>query len=360
MKKLFAICLLLASLTVWADPWPAIPASGGGGAAPVVLVSSVMDFNISTISYTVPAGTNIFINTSNYVSSTFHLTLPASPANGQLFTFYSGPAQISALSLLGNGSVILGPQTVNIAANSSIEYAYSTGVGLTAVTGWIPRNVDAFNLADSFAGSSLVGTTYNATAGWDFKNQATSTDYTIGNLAFEIQSSSGTSQRFWAGVTADTTNTTLYTNTWGGAYGTINNSHLGQGAGSTNDAQVEYELGVTQSSFQGGTSQPPGYVGAPGGAGVWLTHRNAPLYIGRQAGYYNGGGMDIIVDLSGNVYVEHPLTLAGYTVATLPAGTIGMKAYVTDAMAPTYLGALVGGGAVKCSVFFNGTAWVAD
>jgi hypothetical protein len=47
-----------------------------------------------------------------------------------------------------------------------------------------------------------------------------------------------------------------------------------------------------------------------------------------------------------------------YTVATLPAGTQGDMAWVTDATAPTYLGALTGGGAVVCPVFFNGSAWV--
>jgi hypothetical protein len=53
-----------------------------------------------------------------------------------------------------------------------------------------------------------------------------------------------------------------------------------------------------------------------------------------------------------------PVTLPGYTVATLPAGTVGMTAYVTDATAPTYLGALTGGGAVVCPVFYNGSAWI--
>lgn len=49
----------------------------------------------------------------------------------------------------------------------------------------------------------------------------------------------------------------------------------------------------------------------------------------------------------------------GYTVATLPAaGTAGRYTYVTDATAPTYLGALIGGGSVVCPVFDNGTAWV--
>lgn len=53
------------------------------------------------------------------------------------------------------------------------------------------------------------------------------------------------------------------------------------------------------------------------------------------------------------------LSLTGYTVATLPAGTVGDIAYVTDALAPVYLTAIVGGGAVVCPVFFDGTNWVA-
>ena len=49
--------------------------------------------------------------------------------------------------------------------------------------------------------------------------------------------------------------------------------------------------------------------------------------------------------------------LTGYTVGTLPAGTVGMYAYVTDATVPTFNGALVGGGAVVVPVFYNGTIW---
>lgn len=53
-----------------------------------------------------------------------------------------------------------------------------------------------------------------------------------------------------------------------------------------------------------------------------------------------------------------PFRLKSYTVATLPAGTEGDTAYVTDATAPTYLGALTGGGAVRAPVFYNNAAWV--
>lgn len=49
-----------------------------------------------------------------------------------------------------------------------------------------------------------------------------------------------------------------------------------------------------------------------------------------------------------------------YTVATLPAaGTAGRFAYVTDALTPANLVAVVGGGAVKTPVFDDGTNWIA-
>ena len=52
-------------------------------------------------------------------------------------------------------------------------------------------------------------------------------------------------------------------------------------------------------------------------------------------------------------------TATAYTVSTLPTGSAGMRAYVTDATAPTFLGALTGGGSVVTPVFHNGSAWVA-
>ena len=52
------------------------------------------------------------------------------------------------------------------------------------------------------------------------------------------------------------------------------------------------------------------------------------------------------------------VSTAGYTVATLPTGVAGMRAYVTDATTPAYLTALTGGGAVGCPVFFDGTSWL--
>jgi Major tropism determinant N-terminal domain len=46
-----------------------------------------------------------------------------------------------------------------------------------------------------------------------------------------------------------------------------------------------------------------------------------------------------------------------YTVGTLPTGVTGMRAFVSDALTPTFLGALTGGSSTFCPVFYNGSAW---
>jgi hypothetical protein len=83
----------------------------------------------------------------------------------------------------------------------------------------------------------------------------------------------------------------------------------------------------------------------------------------RQMTLHASGGLSIgntTDPAAGNLSVTGTIRTQGYTVATLPAaGTVGRRAYVTDALAPTFLTAIVGGGAIKCPVFDNGTAWVA-
>ena len=68
------------------------------------------------------------------------------------------------------------------------------------------------------------------------------------------------------------------------------------------------------------------------------------------------------LQVNGSVSVT-TLKTSGFTVATLPtppAQGLGARAHVTDALNPTYLGTLTGGGTVKCPVFYNGTNWVSS
>ena len=78
---------------------------------------------------------------------------------------------------------------------------------------------------------------------------------------------------------------------------------------------------------------------------------------------FNLGG---IITMTGTDVVGTSVTtmagqfvLAVYTVATLPTGTVGATAYVSDAVACTFITTPTGGGSVKCPVFYNGSAWVA-
>lgn len=50
--------------------------------------------------------------------------------------------------------------------------------------------------------------------------------------------------------------------------------------------------------------------------------------------------------------------LKWYTVATLPAWVIGDTAYVTDALAPTFLAPVVGWGAIVTTVFYDWANWI--
>lgn len=63
--------------------------------------------------------------------------------------------------------------------------------------------------------------------------------------------------------------------------------------------------------------------------------------------------------LNNSPSLDGPMTLKAYTVATLPAGSDGMVAFVTDALAPTFLGALTGGSTTHVPVFYDGgaSAW---
>jgi hypothetical protein len=67
----------------------------------------------------------------------------------------------------------------------------------------------------------------------------------------------------------------------------------------------------------------------------------------------------VTIDASQNSAFAGTVRMAAYTVATLPAaGTAGRRAYVTNALTPVALSAVVGGGAVTVPVFDNGTTWI--
>lgn len=70
--------------------------------------------------------------------------------------------------------------------------------------------------------------------------------------------------------------------------------------------------------------------------------------------------MSIVLDgTNGLTTNSGVLTANVYTVATLPtAGIAGRRAFVSNALLPTVLSAVVGGGAVTVPVYDNGSSWM--
>jgi len=49
---------------------------------------------------------------------------------------------------------------------------------------------------------------------------------------------------------------------------------------------------------------------------------------------------------------------SGFTVSALPTGVVGQRAYVTDALSPTFGANVAAGGSVVIPVFRNATTWI--
>jgi hypothetical protein len=71
-----------------------------------------------------------------------------------------------------------------------------------------------------------------------------------------------------------------------------------------------------------------------------------------------GKGADTVT-VNSYLNVTGPVTIQTYTVSTLPTGSIGMRASVTDAVTCGFNVYVSGGGSIFCPVIFNGSGWVA-
>jgi len=101
------------------------------------------------------------------------------------------------------------------------------------------------------------------------------------------------------------------------------------------------------------------YAGA-GNVGVALLSQAAGVGVYTVYGFPSGGvSIGNTTDPgASNLSVSGTVTTGGYTVATLPTGVTGARAYVTNALAPAFGSAVAGGGAVTIPVFYNGANWI--
>ena len=215
-----------------------------------------------------------------------------------------------------------------ISANLSAALPVTSGgTGLTT----IPTN-----------GKLLIG---NGT-GYSLNTLTAGTGITVTNAAGTITLASSGVTSFNAGTTgftpsSPTTGAVVLAGTLVIANG---------GTGATTAAAARANLGAGTVTSVGGT----GTVNGITLTGTVTTTGNLTL----------GGtlsGVSLTTQVSGILPVANGGNGLGaaYTVGTLPAaGTQGRRSWVTDALAPVFLAAPTGGGAVVCPVFDNGVAWV--
>lgn len=95
---------------------------------------------------------------------------------------------------------------------------------------------------------------------------------------------------------------------------------------------------------------------------LYFTDQSFNAEIKHDAGvliHYYGGTEKFRSNYYGLV-MNSTVVLKVYTVATLPNDALaGSIAYVSDAVACTFVTTPTGSGSVKCPVFYNGSAWVA-
>ena len=230
------------------------------------------------------------------------------PTNGQLLIGNGTGYALRTLTASTGITVTNGAGTITITNSLPDLTVVLTGAGTTVVTGTYPNFTITSN--DAF-----VGTVTSVSWTGGIVSVATPTT----TPAFTIAGTSGGVPYFSSGTT------------WASSGAlTTNRLVLGGGAGAA--PTVAGSLGTTTTVLHGNAA------GAPTFAAVSLT-----------------------ADVSGILPVANGGNGLGvaYTVGTLPTfGTQGRRSWVTDALAPVFLNAVVGGGAVVCPVFDNGSAWV--
>lgn len=313
------------------------------------------------------------------------VTLGTVTANGVLLTGNLGTVtSVSATvpSFLSvSGSPITSTGTLALTYSGTALPVANGGTGLATLTAnYIPygNGTSAFNSSSVFTYNGTTLATPSITSTNDISvhgvtvglgGGSVSTNTAVGNGA-GYNNLTGNTLTF-VGHKAGYTNSTGNYNTFSGYLAGYTNS-TGSG-NSVYGYQSGYSLTTgsynTLLGFQSGQ-----YL-------VGLTTGSHNTYLGNGAhGSAVGNTNEIVIgDLSvglgsnttviGNTnttltQVYGTLNTSGYTVATLPStaatGMItGARTYVTDATTPTFLGTFVGGGAIKCPAFYNGTAWVA-
>ena len=233
--------------------------------------------------------------------------------------------------LSGDGvQIFSGGDDVNHTYNGS-TYAVTTSAGsgftFNGATVWRSDNDGAGSGLDSDLLDGQEGSYYLARANHT-GTQTLSTISDAGTAAGEDTGTSGANVPLMSG-----------TNTWSGQQ-TFNNALIVQ---TVSSGDVRFRMNTDD------------YDSAGGGQSEWE-------FVVRVDGdfafnYTLTPGGEFIFRKDGSLELLGTLKTKTYTVAGLPTGSAGMRAFVTDANSTTFASAVTGGGANGVPVYYDGSTW---
>jgi len=312
-----------------------------------------------------------FSNNHASNANTFRIS---SPALGQTDFFTNG---VSRLYIANNGNILMGTTTDD--GTNKLQVNGSTKTTALTLTTAPTTSAGAYDILTRNTSTGVVekvlSNTIATVASPSFTGTPTAPTATVGTNTTQIATTAFVQANTNANAVLLTGNQTktgvlTFSNTGSLVNGIVVNTNS---SGSVNDYGAHFNNTGTSgsamfvSTSNGGFGQ---FVGASKGVGVFIDVTGSlgqAVGLKIQSNASTGNLFEFPngrIDNLGNLEVfklisTNTIRLKNYIVATLPIGVQGDTAYVTDALAPTYLSIIVGGGAVVTPVFYNGTNWIA-
>ena len=248
-----------------------------------------------------------------------------------------------ATNTTGAANTAIGNQALlqNTTASNNTAVGYQAGYSNT--TGAAITAIGAQALYSNTTGNNNTAIGYYSL----YTNQTGTTNVALGRVAgYSTTSNGNTFIGDAAGYTSNSNNS-IYGNTCVGASAGYNlttgygNQFFG---GGYNPAGFNMTTGNLITIICG-------FIGNTGGLDI----RTSNNYIVLADG---AGNIGVYFDNAQQAVFSATVRTAGYLVANLPTGVTGMRAHVTNALAPTFGATVVGGGAVTIPVFYNGSNWI--